>query len=349
MDIRNYFSKINSKDDNTKEISLKSVIDEVTAPSKFLSWNVNGIRSCIVDNNTSKYKSPRKLTNDSPLGKIIEKDNPDVICFQETRLGHDNISLFEHNSFSDIYPYQYWSSSKGTGGRSSNRYSGTSVWSKYKPINVEYDLDGLGDREGRVIKVTFSNCIVINTYTPNSGSNFDYRINHWEPILKENLKKLNNLDIPVIYCGDFNIANKKDVWFGDALEAAYEKTTDVATKTTILKKIKSKTKLHTGEIFTPSYSKQERDAYNSLLIETHFIDCFRHLKPNIFNEFTWFNIRDKTSFKHNRGWLIDRFIVNSRYSKKINNCKILRKIGIRNKDGNLISDHLPIFLDIDLK
>ena len=52
-------------------------------------------------------------------------------------------------------------------------------------------------------------------------------------------------------------------------------------------------------------------------------------------------MRDKTSFKYNRGWLIDRFIVNSRYSDKINNCKILRKTGVRNEDGIFISDHLP--------
>ena len=194
-------------------------------------------------------------------------------------MGLDNRDLFTNPSICDIYPYQYWSSSSGTGGRSGNRYSGTTIWSKYKPINVEYDLIGLGDKEGRVVKLDFPNCIIINTYTPNSGSqNLEYRINHWEPVLKENLKHLNKLDIPVIYCGDFNVANKKDVWFGDALEATYEKTTDIATKKMILKKIKSKTKLHTGETFTPSYSKQERDAYNSLLDETSFIDCFRYLK-----------------------------------------------------------------------
>ena len=314
---------------------------------KILSWNVNGIRSYIIDKNTAKHKTKRILTKDSVLFEIITKYDPDVICFQETRLGQDNFENFMTESIKSFYPFQYWSASKGTGSRSGNRYSGTSIWCKKEPDEIITDIPGLNDTEGRVIQINYPNIIIINTYTPNAGSNLEYRLRTWEPCIKNHLKKIGKLGYPVVYCGDNNVANKKDVWFGDALENAWAKEIDFDKKKELMKKIKSKKKLHTGETFTPSYSLQERTAFFELLYETNFIDCFRHLKPDVFNEFTWFSIRDKKAFSSNRGWLIDRFLVQSKFSERIRNCKILRKIGIRDKEGHFISDHLPILLDIN--
>ena len=111
-----------------------------------ISWNVNGLRSNIVDFNSCKYKKPRKIEESSPLDSIIKKYNPDLICLQETRLGKDNYELFESDTSAqsnDIrkyfrpkkqksFPYIYWKSSQGEKSRSGNRYSGTSVWSKIK-------------------------------------------------------------------------------------------------------------------------------------------------------------------------------------------------------------------------
>ena len=54
---------------------------------KIISWNVNGIRSNVVDFTKSVNKKPRKLDNGSALGFLIKKYDPDIICFQETRLG----------------------------------------------------------------------------------------------------------------------------------------------------------------------------------------------------------------------------------------------------------------------
>jgi exonuclease III len=39
---------------------------------KIISWNVNGIRSNIIDSTTAKNKSIRNLELDSPLGQIIQ-------------------------------------------------------------------------------------------------------------------------------------------------------------------------------------------------------------------------------------------------------------------------------------
>ena len=61
---------------------------------KILSWNVNGIRSNILDFTNSSNKKTREINDTSALSFIMKKYSPDIICFQETRLGEDNYKLF---------------------------------------------------------------------------------------------------------------------------------------------------------------------------------------------------------------------------------------------------------------
>lgn len=315
---------------------------------RIVSWNVNGIRSNIVDGNTSLQKKPRNIESDSSLARILNDKNPDIICFQETRLGPDNYHLFEGESIKHHFPYQYWSSSKGEKSRSGNRYSGTAIWSKIKPTSVLYDTPGLHDMEGRFIQLNFSNLIVITTYTPNSGSNWDYRLEHWEPQIKSYLATLTSSDIPVVYCGDNNVANRNDVWFGDRLDRMLETEKDPLQKKKIMTKIKGKRKLHSGETILNGYSKQERDAFEKLKSECQLVDCFRYKYPEIIDQFTWFNIRMAKSFESNLGWLIDRFMIQKKHTSMIIDSRILHEVGIRNSKGVFISDHLPILLELSL-
>jgi len=316
---------------------------------KIISWNVNGLRSNIVDSNTAKYKFPRTIETDSALNKIITVYNPDIICFQETRLGPDLYHLFESSNIKSHFPHQYWSSSQGEKGRSGNRYSGTSIWSKHKADKVTYDFVELGDKEGRFIQISFPNLILITTYTPNTGSNWDYRLKHWEPKIRAYLKKMKDThDKPIVYCGDYNIAQKKDIWFGDLLERRHQLEQDVVTKKILMKKIKSHAPYHDGKKMLCGYSVEERDAFKKLLEENNFVDCFRLLNPSVVDQFTWYNIRIKNSFNYNIGWLIDRFIVQDEHKHRIKDCKILKEIGIRNEQNTFISDHLPIFLHLEL-
>lgn len=316
---------------------------------KIISWNVNGIRSNVVDFTKSVNKKPRKLDNGSALGFLIKKYDPDIICFQETRLGKDNYKLFKDDSIISLFPYQYWSSAKKTGARSGNRYSGTAIWSKIEPDKITYEVPGLDNIEGRVIQVEFGNTVLITTYTPNAGSNRDYRLNKWEPVINKHISKLIKSSKKIIYCGDNNIATKSDVWFGDLLE---KKLKDELTKdensdvTKYLKKIvKSKEKYHTGKTVMAGYSKEERDAYSKLLEKNTLIDCYKYKNPNSIDKFTWFNIRIPKSVTHNKGWLIDRFLIRKKDANKINECVIVHDLGVYYKD-TFISDHLPIFLNI---
>ena len=117
---------------------------------KIISWNVNGIRSNILDFTKAANKKPRKLDSTSALAFLLKKYNPDIICFQETRLGENNYKLFSDESVTSIFPYQYWSSAKKTGARSGNRYSGTSIWSTTEPDKITYEIPGLDNDQDKV-------------------------------------------------------------------------------------------------------------------------------------------------------------------------------------------------------
>ena len=333
---------------------------------KIISWNVNGIRSNIVDWNNASYITPRNITSNSAIQEIIEKDDPDVICFQETRLGTDKYSLFDTSSINAKFKYRYWSSSQGSGARSGNRYSGVSIWSKKKPISIKTHLDTLYINEGRFIQVNFDNCIIINTYTPNYGSNAEYRINVWEPAIKKYLKYLHSVNcLPIIYCSDNNVANRDDVWFGSLLDkkskylnslqepqnGVYDNIDEVVhvgsiqERNKIRKLVNSKKTLHSGKKKQPGYTKEEQSAFALLLQSVNLCDVYKTINPGIIDKFTWFNIRNKHSFTSNKGWLIDRFLIHKKYVPDVLHSDILYYIGIK-KNDKLISDHLPIMMEI---
>ena len=94
---------------------------------KIISYTVNGIRAAI----------------NKGLLDWMEKEKPGMLCIQETKAQPDQVDLdpVRKLGYSD-----YWHSAEKKG------YSGTAIFSKIKPINVQY---GLGidehDSEGRVI------------------------------------------------------------------------------------------------------------------------------------------------------------------------------------------------------
>lgn len=150
---------------------------------KIISWNVNGIRSTL-----------KKGFLD-----FVEKENPDVLCIQETKAHQDQVDIILHQ-----YPYHYWNSAERKG------YSGTAVFSKTEPISV---LKGIGhpiDNEGRVLTIEFNDFYLVNVYTINSGRGLlrlDLRSdwdNHFLKFLKSLEKKK-----PVVLCGDLNVAHKE--------------------------------------------------------------------------------------------------------------------------------------------
>lgn len=132
---------------------------------KLISWNVNGLRACVQKNFIEEF----------------EKLDADIFCLQETKLQEGQIDL-------DLQGYsQYWNYAEKKG------YSGTAVFTKRKPLSVQY---GIGieehDHEGRVITLEFEEFYIITVYTPNSQNELkrlDYRMK-WEDDFRKYLLSL---------------------------------------------------------------------------------------------------------------------------------------------------------------
>lgn len=150
---------------------------------KLISWNVNGLRSC--------------------MGKgfmdFFDSADADIFCLQEIKLSEGQIEWNKENY------YSYWNYAEKKG------YSGTAVFSKEKPLSVKY---GIGidehDHEGRVITLEFENFYMVTVYTPNSQrelTRLEYRMK-WEDDFRNFLNDLRKTK-PVVVTGDMNVAHKE--------------------------------------------------------------------------------------------------------------------------------------------
>jgi exodeoxyribonuclease-3 len=149
---------------------------------KFISWNVNGLRS-VLRKNFLAY---------------IEKEKPDVLCLQETKCRPDDVEQLWPVSYTT-----YWNCAEKKG------YSGVAIFTKTRPLKVVPHIAiPEHDQEGRVLMAEYADFYLINVYVPNSKrdlSRLAYRQN-WDRDFLAYLKKLEKKK-PVIFCGDLNVAH----------------------------------------------------------------------------------------------------------------------------------------------
>ena len=250
---------------------------------KIISWNVNGIRAVL-------KKGFLDFVNDT---------EPDIICIQETKAHPEQVELSL-----DKYPYKFWNSAEKKG------YSGTAIFSKIKPLNINYDINiKKHDQEGRVICLELKNYYLVTVYTPNSKrdlSRLAYREKEWDVDFLKYLKKLEE-NKPIIFCGDLNVAHKE-------IDLKNYKTN----------------KRNAG------FTDEERIGFDNY-INSGFIDTFR-----IFNKdeghYTWWSYMFNSRAK-NVGWRIDYFCVSELIKNKIKKSIILPEV--------MGSDHAPILIEIE--
>ncbi|GED67953.1 exodeoxyribonuclease III [Brevibacillus reuszeri] len=150
---------------------------------KMISWNVNGLRSCV---NKGFYD-------------YFREEDADIFCMQETKLQEGQIEV----EIGDGY-HQYWNYAEKKG------YSGTAIFTKMKPLSVRYGLEEDHEPEGRVITLEFEDFYFVTVYTPNAKrdlSRLDYRL-EWEERFRKYLVEL-DAQKPVIVCGDMNVAHQE--------------------------------------------------------------------------------------------------------------------------------------------
>lgn len=250
---------------------------------KLISWNVNGIRACM-----------KKGFEDFFWGS-----DADIFCIQESKCQEGQVKL-------DLPGYeQYWDHALKKG------YSGTAVFTRQEPLEVRY---GMGieehDREGRMVTLRFPGFYLVNIYAPNSQdglARLSYRMG-WERDLLGYLCRLEE-DLPVIFCGDLNVAHQE----------------------IDLKNPKSNRK-------NPGFTDEERACFTKVL-ESGFIDTFRYFYPDLEGAYSWWSYRFNARAR-NAGWRIDYFCVSSGLEGALRDVKIFSQV--------MGSDHCPIGLELDL-
>jgi exodeoxyribonuclease-3 len=261
------------------------------------SWNVNGIRAVLKKN---------------ALQPFIDKEQPDILCLQETKAKQEQVAL-------ELPGYhQFWYSADKPG------YSGTAIFSKSKPLQViqgmpadiikSYKVTGdvFGDpnKEGRVLAAEFESFWLVTVYTPNAKDDLgrlDLRHKQWDPAFLAYCKQLEEPK-PVVFCGDLNVAHTPD---------------DLANP-----------KPNEGK---KGFTQEEHSGFQHFL-DAGFIDTLRIFKQG--NGFyTWWS-HFANSRARNVGWRIDYFLVSHDLKAAVKAADI--------HANYLGSDHCPVSVTLDV-
>ena len=233
------------------------------------------------------------------FGDYFAAQDADFFCLQETKMQPGQAQIPAEG----YHEYFYSAEKKG--------YSGTAILAKREPLSVAYGMGSeLHDHEGRLITMEYEDFYLVTVYTPNSQrelTRLQYRL-CWEEDFRMYLKRLDGRK-PVIVCGDMNVAHKE-------IDLKNPKT----------------------NVNNAGFTPQERAAMTKLL-ESGFVDTFRHLHPDVTGAYSWwsymFNAR-----ANNAGWRIDYFLVSERIKDRVTAARI---------DSDVMgSDHCPVVREIDL-
>lgn len=248
---------------------------------KFVSWNVNGLRACM----------------QKGFEQFFTDIDADLFGLQEIKLQEGQID-WKPNGYES-----YWNYAEKKG------YSGTAIFSKKKPLSVEYGIGlDLFDKEGRSITLEFEDFYFITLYTPNSQDQLA-RLNErmiWEDHFRSYVERL-SAKKGVIFCGDLNVAHQE----------------------IDLKNPASNRK-------SAGFSDEEREKFTALL-NAGFIDTYRYFYPDQKHAYTWWSYMFKAR-QNNAGWRIDYFLTSQQLKSRLLDAKIHADV--------LGSDHCPVSLEI---
>lgn len=153
---------------------------------KIITYNVNGLRAA-----ASKG-----------LPEWLEREQPDVLCLQETKLQPDQ---YPAEAFEALGYKAYFYSAQKKG------YSGVAILTKQEPDHVAY---GMGieayDYEGRFIRADYGDLSVVSVYHP-SGTSGDERQAFkmvWLEAFQHYVTELRKSRPNLVLCGDYNICHE---------------------------------------------------------------------------------------------------------------------------------------------
>ena len=221
----------------------------------------------------------------------------DCFCLQETKMQAGQLDL----AFPGYQSFWNYADKKG--------YSGTAIYTRLNPLSVSYGLGiDLHDHEGRVITLEFDTFYLVTVYTPNSQDGLrrlDYRM-QWDDDFRAYVQRLDQQK-PVVICGDMNVSHKE-----------------------IDLKNPQSNRRNAG------FTDEERQQFTQLL-DSGFIDTFRHFHPDETDIYSWWSYRFHAR-ENNAGWRIDYFVCSQRMAPQLDGAKIHTEV--------MGSDHCPVELTL---
>ena len=239
---------------------------------KLISWNVNGIRAA----------------EKKGILKWLEKEEPDILCVQETKAHVEQLSkeLINPNGYKT-----FWVSGEKKG------YSGVAAFTKVEPKKIE---TGFGvkkyDSEGRILALNYSDFILFNIYFPNGqrdAERLKYKLGFYDEFLKY-VDKLKEKGKKIIICGDVNTAHKE-------IDLARPKE----------------------NINTSGFLPIERE-WMDKFVEHGYIDTFRHFVKESGHYTYWDTIT--RARERNVGWRIDYFFISPNLLKNLKVAFIMSEV-----------------------
>ena len=167
---------------------------------KVLSYNVNGLRSCIRPDRAADFQA------------WITAEDPDVFVIQEVRADDAVIIKEKFASLFSSLPYVVFAAGDPKGEGYKKGYAGVAIYSKTAPLETSTGLgESAHDGHGRFVSATFPWGCIVNVYVPNSGQKLErlsYRTEEWDPAMRARLQELavKTHEGKVLILGDFNVA-----------------------------------------------------------------------------------------------------------------------------------------------
>ncbi|VAX05743.1 Exodeoxyribonuclease III [hydrothermal vent metagenome] len=264
------------------------------AKIKLVTWNINSIRARI-----------------DQVGKLIEGDNPDVICFQETKV-QDHMfptEYFEERGFCH----------QAIAGQKS--YNGVAIMSRVPLENITR-RDWCAKGDARHIEARLPGGVTVhNFYVPAGGEVPDADVNdkfaHKLDFLDEMTDWSRDLpkDSKYILVGDLNIAPlESDVW-------SHKK---------LLKVI--------------SHTPLECEKMRVLMQAHDWCDVMRHFVPEPERLYSWWSYRAKDWRASDKGRRLDHIWASPDLKYHMKNMAILEHA----RDWEKPSDHAPVMVEFTI-
>ncbi len=271
---------------------------------KFISWNIDSLNAALTSD------SPRAALTRDVLGRIAA-EQADIIAIEETKLPAAGMSAKHREELARLFPgYDFALISSREPARKG--YAGTmALYRAGLPVRADYPAIGAPepmDSEGRMITLELPGLYFNLVYTPNAGDGLRRLPERqvWDRKYAEYLQKL-DASLPVIACGDFNVAHTE-------IDLANPEAN------------------HRSAGFTD----EEREGFSRLL-GCGFTDTFRHVHGDVTGAYSWWAQRVRTSKINNSGWRIDYFLCSRRIADRVVRSEIM--------DSGTRQDHAPILLE----